>query len=111
MYISNIFLLNKDGSKPIHKAAELGCDKLICQLYMSGIDINTRSHDGRTPLDCACKKGYLGTAKTLLILGADPSIKDSTGKQPIDYIQSCSERSELERHSADISITDILLMD
>jgi ankyrin repeat protein len=59
-------------------------------LVEAGADINATNIDGRTPLIFASYLSYNPEAiiTTLLQLGADPKIKDNTGKTAIDYARN-----------------------
>jgi len=48
-------------------------------------DINTQDKEGRTVLGVAAEKNEVEDCKLFLKLGADPSIKDNSGKTAYDY--------------------------
>ena len=45
--------------------------------------INSKDHLGLTPLHYACSLGHVETVKTLLSLGADPTITNAAGQTPL----------------------------
>ena len=66
--------------RPIHTAAYYGRDDIIKYLAMKGADLNALNKGGyRTALLTAIWKKHESTALLLLSLGADPSIKTSSG--------------------------------
>ena len=65
---------------PLHSAAEGGNEGIIETLLSSGLDINSRSKDGTTPLMVAAAKGQEKTLNFLLSKGADPHLKNFMGR-------------------------------
>jgi ankyrin repeat protein len=83
------------GRSALHEAAQLfGGDRrgklqdVIIALVEAGIDVNMRDDSLSTPLHYAVgEEGLdLGAVRTLLELGADPTLKNARGKQPIDLV-------------------------
>ena len=66
----------KDGSTPLHKAAERGLSKKVEWLLVHGADINLQDHAGETALHCATDHGHVKTVKLLVNHGADLKIKN-----------------------------------
>jgi ankyrin repeat protein len=54
--------------------------KIIKQLIKEGKDINEKNKFEKTPLMLAIEKHNIGLVKLLLIAGANPNIKDNSGK-------------------------------
>lgn len=66
--------------------AEVRCDPLTTWLMAVGgdpEDINRCLPDGRTPLTRACHEGLAEVVEALLAAGADPSLTDQHGNDPI----------------------------
>lgn len=76
----NLTLGVRYNLRPIHSAAYYGRDDIIKYLVMKGADLNALSEDGyRTALLTAIWKNHESTALLLLSLGADSTIKTSSG--------------------------------
>ena len=72
-------LKDNDEFSLLHKATQGGNTSIINKLLSLGLDVDSRSSTGVTPLITAalgCKKGAF---EMLLQRGADPSLKDSDG--------------------------------
>ena len=55
----------------LHAAAEAGQVSVILELVETGVDVNIRGRQGRSPLHCATVSGHRNAIETLLDLGAD----------------------------------------
>jgi len=76
-------------SYPLHKAAELGCHRLIRHYINSGeYLIDSSDECGRTPLHWAAIVGRLRTVEVLLELDAEIEVRDGMGKLPEDYAKN-----------------------
>ena len=64
------------GSRAIHIAAQAGDQKVIDRLLTAGIDIDTITKDGITPLMLAAARGHFDLVMKMVELGADPWQKD-----------------------------------
>jgi ankyrin repeat protein len=71
------------AATPLMEAAENGHADVIQLLFERKIagDIDFPDDDGNTALLIAAKNGHANTVKTLLQLGADPTIKNKTGEK------------------------------
>ena len=70
-------------------------DHVTVMLLENGAAIDTVDHVGQTPLSLAARYYNLNIAATLLRYGADPKIKDSTGRYPVDWtLQQLEEGDE-----------------
>lgn len=58
---------------------------LAKELFKRGVDINATDRDGNTALILAAKKGNAEMVEFLLGIGANPDIKDKTGKGASEY--------------------------
>lgn len=75
--------LNKARRAPLHLAAEVdaeGQGAVIALLAKYGADLNAQDRKGRTPLHRATYEGRVEAAEALLEVGADPSVRNKTGK-------------------------------
>jgi len=83
---------NLKGWSPIIVAAYHGKRELICFLLAKGVNINDRNYRGTTVLmyakDFALKNKDSDFFKFLIEKGADPSLKDWSGKSLFHYISN-----------------------
>lgn len=84
-FIIFIFLLSACSSseEALLKAAKEGNLSKIEGLIIGDLDLNTKDHDGMTPLHLLARKGETQTVKLLLENGADPNSKNNTGMTPL----------------------------
>lgn len=76
----NLVIGARYEERPIHVAAYYGRDEIIKYLAMKGADLNALNKGGkRTALLTAIWKDHESTALLLLSLGADSTIKTSSG--------------------------------
>lgn len=68
-----------DISKNIHEAAKNGDTKKVAAFLKTGVQVNVKDKNGRTPLHLAAEKGYLQVVKLLIKSGADVNAKDQNG--------------------------------
>lgn len=71
----------------IHLAAALGNTDQLDQFLDKGVDVNTRNHDGVTPLMVAALFGQPGAAELLIDRGADLKIKGNKGETVSNMLQ------------------------
>mmetsp|Transcript_16000 Transcript_16000/g.48874 ORF Transcript_16000/g.48874 Transcript_16000/m.48874 type:complete len:587 (+) Transcript_16000:330-2090(+) len=64
------------------EAARCGFSAIIKVLVEAGADKDLANHEGWTPLHEAAFHNHLGTVKTLLIYGANPTIRNKKGALP-----------------------------
>ncbi|HTL52231.1 MAG TPA: ankyrin repeat domain-containing protein [Planctomycetota bacterium] len=76
---------DKDGFPPLVLVASQGNNKLLGALLELNPNINLTDHEGITALMRAAKNGSTDCVKTLLAKGADPSLREPTGKNAEDY--------------------------
>ena len=77
----------------LHVASKYNNADVIPFLIQQGLDVNTPTTYGSTPLMLAAERGNLEAAKALLAAGADTSIKDHTGKTAADYAMELSNHA------------------
>jgi len=83
------------ASGPDEKAPETEAIKVVSYLLDAGAHIDDRDARGRTALMIAAEGGRAEIANLLLARGADPSLKDKTGKSAADLTVLSSLRERL----------------
>jgi ankyrin repeat protein len=83
------------ASGPDEKVSEAPAIKVVSYLLDAGAQIDDRDARGRTALMIAAEGGRGEIAKLLLARGADPSLKDKTGKRAADLTVLSSLRERL----------------
>lgn len=66
----------------IHDAAQDGHCDVVERLVQSGVNVDSRDEDDRTPLHWACENGDVRMVNTLLVLQADLDPEDNVGDTP-----------------------------
>jgi ankyrin repeat protein len=61
----------------------------IRTLVSIGVDVNTKSGDGNTPLLRACGNGNIEQTQFLVFKGADVNVKDNDGRTPLHKAVRC----------------------
>ncbi|KAJ3689288.1 hypothetical protein LUZ61_018452 [Rhynchospora tenuis] len=93
----------------IHIAAREGArDDLLKQLD-SGVSVNLKEGEGRTPLHWAVDRGHLDIVKELLKAHTDVNAKDNEGQTPLHYAVVCEREAIAEllvNHGGDPHIID-----
>src|SRR5262245_19324630 len=78
--------LPKPGMRhTLHHAALNDDVKAALKWIESGIPVDTRDDEGRTPLMVAAAFGNLAVAEALLTYGADPLLRDKQGEAAIHF--------------------------
>ncbi|XP_048248341.1 serine/threonine-protein phosphatase 6 regulatory ankyrin repeat subunit B-like isoform X2 [Haliotis rufescens] len=75
---ADLTLVNKSGDSVLHLACQ-GGNKAIVQHLVSPSNINTRGHDGRTPVMIAAVKGHQSVFDLLVSKQADLTLVDNDG--------------------------------
>jgi ankyrin repeat protein len=75
---------NSDGSMPLHRMVDRGCEAGVNTLLSKGADVNSINCFG-SPLAYAAKNGNTTIAKSLLDSGADPNlVNDPLDATPVE---------------------------
>ncbi|XP_068741050.1 uncharacterized protein [Montipora capricornis] len=69
----------------LHVSVETGDTHEIETLLSSGVDIDSRNMDGRTPLMLAAESGREKIFRLLIERGSDPTLKDSRGRSVLHW--------------------------
>lgn len=89
----------KDGFTPLHKAVlqdRKNAQDLLAILLIHGADCNTLNKQRLTALQAALSAGRLSNARALCAFGADPSFKNTNGKNAFEFAKL------LEKNGIDI---------
>ena len=107
------------GCNSLHCAARGGNEAIIETLLSSGLDINSRSNDGTTPLMMAAFTGQEKTVDLLLSKGADPHLKNFIGRNllhaaaeggNISIVKSMLSRSiDIDSKDDELSFTPLII--
>ncbi|MGE0206314.1 MAG: ankyrin repeat domain-containing protein [Candidatus Babeliales bacterium] len=84
------------GETLLHKAAWHGCPEVVEIVIANGIEVNALSHDGTTPLLCACERTHVEKQKEerfkivqkLLAHGADVNKRSCCGRSVLHELAS-----------------------
>ena len=74
-----------DGSLPVHAAAAFGSINIIKLFTYLNLDLNATTQDAVTPLMLAASAGHQRALRLLLKGGANASMADAHGLQPLHY--------------------------
>ncbi|XP_073031955.1 acyl-CoA-binding domain-containing protein 1-like [Primulina eburnea] len=94
----------------IHSFAQGGDEENLLKCIESGVPLNLKDSEGRTPLHWAVDRGHINVTSLLLNKNADVNIKDNEGQTALHYAALCDRASLAEllvKHGADIEIKDI----
>lgn len=83
---------------PDEAVAEAQALEVVSYLVDAGAHVDDRDARGRTPLMIAAEGGHSEIAKLLLAHGADPALKDKSGKRAADLTVVSSLRETLTPH-------------
>ena len=75
----SLFVRSPAGDTLLHVAAARGSIGEIDFLLKMGLDVNSIGDYGATPLHCAAMTEQSDAYRHLVIYGADPAIRDSSG--------------------------------
>ncbi|KAL6541487.1 Acyl-CoA-binding domain-containing protein 1 [Orobanche gracilis] len=93
----------------IHAFAREGDEEKLLKCIESGVPLNVKDSEGRTPLHWAVDRGHLNVTALLLGKNADVNAQDGEGQTALHYAAVC-ERTDiaelLVKHNADKDIKD-----
>jgi ankyrin repeat protein len=101
---------DKNGVTPLHRAVRFRSPAAVKELIARGADLNavdsrTRStplHRAVTNTGAPANAGKMDAAieiaRLLLANGADPRIKNTNGKTPVDYARNAEMKDVLRKH-------------
>ncbi|GKT84014.1 ankyrin repeat protein [Colletotrichum tofieldiae] len=72
-------LLRNASMTPVHLAAHYGQNDVLATMVNAGVDLDTRTWPGFTPLFSAVKAGHLATVRLLITAGAHSRIRSTSG--------------------------------
>jgi cytohesin len=72
-----------DPNRELIYAAEIGDAESVAKLIVKGAEVNSRSRNGFTALQCAVKSNSIKTVAELLNCGADVTLKDHLGNSAL----------------------------
>ncbi|XP_042503883.1 acyl-CoA-binding domain-containing protein 1 isoform X2 [Macadamia integrifolia] len=93
----------------IHACAREGDMNSLLKHVDSGVSINLRDGEGRTPVHWAVDRGHLNIVELLVSRNADVNAKDNEGQTPLHYAAVCDREAIAEylvKHNADINEKD-----
>jgi ankyrin repeat protein len=103
--------VSSQGARALHCAANAGQTEAALVFVERGVDINARDRSDWTPLMTAAWQGHRETCQAFLAAGADPALKESTGKTALDWARQSHCRDavsileEWEKSMGDTSTT------
>ncbi|KAK2992760.1 hypothetical protein RJ640_023273 [Escallonia rubra] len=93
----------------IHAFAREGDVENLIKCVESGVSVDLKDSEGRTPLHWAVDRGHLNITEMLVNKSADVNAKDNEGQTPLHYAAVCERESIAEflvKHNANASIKD-----
>ncbi|VFQ63649.1 unnamed protein product [Cuscuta campestris] len=93
----------------IHAFAREGDDKNLLMCIESGVPVDLKDSEGRTPLHWAVDRGHMETTKLLISRKANVNAKDNEGQGPLHYAAVCERKDIAEmlvKNNADIGMED-----
>lgn len=100
---------NESKMDAIHAFAREGDIDQLLKCIESGVSVNLKDSEGRTPLHWAVDRGHLGVVELLLSKHADVDVKDNDGQTPLHYAVVCDREAiadYLVKHNADVHVKD-----
>ena len=94
----NLYERHPMGISALFKAAVFGHAGIALRLLQAGANVNEQGPaNGMSPLHDAVFRGRIEVAKLLLQYGADRSLKDYSGRTPMDFAKGRPELEDLFR--------------
>lgn len=101
----DVNIINSNGYTPLHLACMEGQVGTVEELLLLKADKDIAGGVWRsTPLHWACIKGEEKVIRLLLEKGANPDVKDDTGKLPFQFIKDDELRAQLMSGSSNIHV-------
>lgn len=100
---ADLEVVTKDGFTALHKAVlkeKKNEHDLLAVLLIRGANCNALNKEGLTALQSAVAAGKLSNARTLCGFGADPTFKNTGGKNSLDYVKTLEKK--VGREMADV---------
>lgn len=86
---------NPAGNLPIHTAAYFGAQTCLEDILGRGVDVNVLCPRDNTPLHFAAAQGHLELVKYLVEKGANPALRNKSGRTPYDLAKRDNIRQYL----------------
>ncbi|KAK9291445.1 hypothetical protein L1049_019393 [Liquidambar formosana] len=93
----------------IHAFAREGEVENLLKCVESGVSVNLKDSEGRTPLHWAVDRGHLNITELLVSRSADINAKDDEGQTPLHYAAVCDREAIAEflvKHNAAADVKD-----
>lgn len=93
----------------IHAFAREGEVDNLLKCIESGVSVDLKDSEGRTPLHWAVDRGHSGVIELLCSKSADMNAKDNEGQTPLHYAVVCDREAIAEylvKHNADVDVKD-----
>ncbi|XP_057462409.1 acyl-CoA-binding domain-containing protein 1-like isoform X2 [Actinidia eriantha] len=93
----------------IHTFAREGDEENLLKCIESGVQVNLKDSEGRTPLHWAVDRGHLNITELLVRKNADVNAKDNEGQSALHYAAVCEREAIAEflvKQSADVDLKD-----
>ncbi|CAK9159401.1 unnamed protein product [Ilex paraguariensis] len=93
----------------IHAFAREGDLENLLKCVESGVSVDQKDSEGRTPLHWAVDRGHLNITELLVSQSADVNAKDNEGQTPLHYATVCEREAIAEflvKQNADADIKD-----
>ncbi|PON81239.1 Notch [Trema orientale] len=93
----------------IHNFAREGEVDNLLKCIESGVPVNLKDSEGRTPLHWAVDRGHLNMSELLVSRNADVNAKDNEGQTPLHYAAMCEREAIAEylvKQDADLNVKD-----
>lgn len=84
------------GSSHLCEAAKAADVESIKRYVFCGLPVNSLDYEDRTALHVACSAGHLSVVRVLLMLGAEPLLKDKWGRIALEYAKSSGHAEIVE---------------
>ncbi|KAL0400579.1 UNVERIFIED_CONTAM: Acyl-CoA-binding domain-containing protein 1 [Sesamum latifolium] len=93
----------------VHAFAREGDEEKLLKCIESGVPLELKDSEGRTPLHWAVDRGHMNITALLLNKNADVNAKDDEGQTALHYAAVCERTAIAEllvKHGADIEVKD-----